>query len=109
MSASHELAEAARQLAGSIEAGEYSLLTEEQRFQLRRLGLALAGWADRVETIEREAAPVPARCRPRPAWFGTLRGHAASIVPAALSATLLAFLITAAWHLLAAVSVGQGS
>ncbi len=51
---SAQMRDAAETLAAQIEEGEFAALTPEQRCDLRGLPMALAGWSDRVETMEQE-------------------------------------------------------
>lgn len=58
---SEQLASAGAQLAAQIEEGEFSAITDDQRFSLRGLSLMLAAWADEAHAIERARQPLTKR------------------------------------------------
>ena len=51
---SQQIAEAAQQLAGSLQAGEFAGLDLATREGLHGLSRTMSGWADRLETAETE-------------------------------------------------------
>ena len=51
---SQQIATAAQQLAGSLQAGEFAGLDAAAREGLQGLACSMSGWADRLETAELE-------------------------------------------------------
>ncbi len=69
---SSQMLDAGRMLVDRTTRGEYVDLDEDQQSDLRCLGRQIIGWADRVETMERER-PAPRRPGRLRLWWRRVR------------------------------------